>query len=497
GDRASDALRVDGAQIRARVVGEGANLGFTQRGRVEAALAGRKINTDALDNSAGVDTSDHEVNIKIATGGAIVAGALAREQRDALLFSMTDEVGALVLRDNYQQSQAVSVAAERAAEHHDRLERFMRALERKGRLDRAVEFLPDSVAMRTRAANRQPLTRPELSVLLAYAKIDLNEEILASDLPDDPLLAAELVRYFPAALQQAHEPALRGHRLRREIVALQVVNSLVNRCGPGFVYNVAQRTGAQGATIARAFTVARDAWKLRDLWAEIEALDASLKAEAQTRMLVASQRFLGRAVQWILRRLPQPLDTIAATTKLGAAVAALGELPADLVGQDESAALGERAAALEAVGAPTGIARRAASLETLAAAGDLALAAETNGCSIEDAARLYFRLGERLSLALLANAAHKLPREGLWPSQAALAMQDELAALHAELLNSALRARGGDTKCGPDETLARWSEPRKLALDRVDRLVKEDLAGAGTIDHAMLSVAAAELRTLV
>jgi glutamate dehydrogenase len=259
GDRANDALRVDAGHIRARVVGEGANLGFTQRGRIEAALAGCKINTDALDNSAGVDTSDHEVNIKIATGGAIAAGALAREHRDALLFSMTDEVGALVLRDNYQQSQAVSVAAERAAEHHDRLERFMRALERKGRLDRAVEFLPDSAAMRTRATNRQPLTRPELSVLLAYAKIDLNEEILASDLPDDPLLGAELLRYFPTALQQAHEPALRGHRLRREIVTLQVVNSLVNRCGPGFVYNVAQRTGAQGAAIARAFAVARDA----------------------------------------------------------------------------------------------------------------------------------------------------------------------------------------------------------------------------------------------
>ena len=497
GDRANDALRVDAGHIRARVVGEGANLGVTQRGRIEAALAGCKINTDALDNSAGVDTSDHEVNIKIATGGAIAAGALAREDRDALLFSMTDEVGALVLRDNYQQSQAVSVAAERAAEHHDRLERFMRSLERNGRLDRAVEFLPDSAAMRTRAANRQPLTRPELSVLLAYAKIDLNEEILASDLPDDPLLGAELLRYFPTALQQAHEPALRGHRLRREIVTLQVVNSLVNRCGPGFVYDVTQRTGAQGAAIARAFAVARDAWKLRDLWAEIEALDASLKAKAQIGMLVASQRFLGRVVQWVLRRLPQPLDTMAATTRLGAAVAALGELPADLVGRDESTALGERAAALEAIGAPAGIARRAASLETLAAAGDLALAAETNGCSIEDAARLYFRLGERLSLALLANAAHNLPREGLWSSQAALAMQDELAALHADLLNSALRAGAGDTKCEPDETLARWSEPRKPALDRVDRLVKDDLAAAGTIDLAMLSVAVAELRALV
>ncbi len=496
GDRTNDAVRVDAGQLRARVIGEGANLGFTQRGRVEAALAGRKINTDAIDNSAGVDTSDHEVNIKIATGGAITAGALATNDRDALLFSMTDEVASLVLRHNYQQSQAVSVAEGQAAEEHDRLERFMRALERKGRLDRAVEFLPDTVAMRVRAQNRQPLTRPELSVLLAYAKIDLNEEILASDLPDDPRLEEELLRYFPGALQEKYPAAIQGHRLRREITALQVVNSLVNRCGPTFVHTVAQRTGATAAPIAQAFTVVRDAWKLRELWADIEALDPALKAEAQVRMLVASQRFVLRGVQWTLRRLPQPLDTTAATAQLGRAVAELDDLPVDLVGAAEGAALGERAAALEAMGAAADLARRTAALETLAAAGDLALAAEANGCSIGNTARLYFKLGERLSLALLANAAQKLPREGLWPSQAALAMQDELAALHADLLRSALRAGGGND-CDPDAALAAWSEPRKLALERVDRLLKEDLAAAGIIDLAMLSVATAELRTLV
>lgn len=496
GDRANDALRVDAAHLRARVIGEGANLGFTQRGRIEAALAGRKINTDALDNSAGVDTSDHEVNIKIATSAAIAARALDATDRDPLLFSMTDEVSALVLRHNYQQSQAVSVAEGQAAEEHDRLERFMRALERKGRLDRAVEFLPGSAAMRVRAQNRQPLTRPELSVLLAYAKIDLNEEILASDLPDDPRLEEELLRYFPTALRENHPAALHGHRLRREITTLEVVNSLVNRCGPTFVHTVAQRTGASAAAIAQAFTVVRDAWKLRELWADVEALDPALKAAAQIRMLIASQRFILRGVQWVLRRLPQPLDTSAATAQLGRAVAELGALPADLVGEAEGAALGERSAALEAMGAPADLARRAAALETLSAAGDLALAAEANGCTIGSAARLYFRLGERLSLALLANAAQKLPREGLWPSQAALAMQDELAALHADLLRSALRA-GGREECDPDSALAAWSEPRKLALERVDRLLKEDLASAGAIDLAMLSVATAELRTLV
>ena len=488
GDRTNDAIRIDAADLRAKVIGEGANLGFTQHGRVEAALAGRKINTDALDNSAGVDTSDHEVNIKIALGS--LRGGKAAD-RDPLLFSMTDEVAALVLRHNYQQSQAISVAEAQAADEHDRLERFMRALERQGRLDRAVEFLPDTVAMRTRAANKQYLTRPELSVLLAYAKIDLTDEILDSDLPDDPLMEGELVRYFPTTLQQTFESELRRHRLRREIATLQVVNSLVNRCGPTFVRTVAQRTGATAAAIARAFAVVRDAWKLRDLWGEVEALDTSLKAEAQTRMLVASQRFLLRAVQWTLRRLPQPIDTLAATEQLGAAVAALGDLPSSLIGEAESTALNERAAAFEMLGAPPDTARRASALEVLAAAGDLMLAAKANGCTIDAAARLYFQLGERLSLARLEAAAHKLPRDGQWPAQAAIAMNDELAGLHADLLNSVLKLQGD-----AETALQRWGEGRPLALERVDRL-KEELAMAGPIDLNMLSVAASELRSLV
>ncbi len=494
GDRANDATRLDAAELRARVIGEGANLAFTQRGRIEAALAGRRINTDALDNSAGVDTSDHEVNIKIATGEAIRRGLLAEPDRNELLFSMTDEVAALVLRDNYQQSQAVSVAEARAAEEYDRHERLMRMLERRGRLDRGVEFLPDASAMRR--DNRSSLTRPELCVLLAYAKIDLSEEILESDLPDDKLLEGELLRYFPAAMRQRFEPALRGHRLRREIVALQVMNSLVNRCGPTFVRDVGLRTGASAAAIARAFAVVRDAWRLRDLWGEIEALDPALKAQAQIRMLVASQRFLGRAVQWTLRRLPQPLDTLAATADLGSAVATLADLPPDLIGSAENVALGERAASVEAMGAPADVARRTAALETLAAAGDLMLAARDVGCSIEDAARLYFRLGERLSLATLANGAHKLPRDGQWASQAALSALDELAALHAGLLVSVLRSAGSGDIADPGAAIARWSGERELALARVDRL-REELAAAGTLDFAMLSVAISELRALI
>jgi len=479
GDRTNDALRIDASELRVKVIGEGANLALTQKGRIEAALAGRKINTDALDNSAGVDTSDHEVNIKIAVGRV--------EGRDTLLASMTDEVAALVLRHNYQQSQSVSVSEALAGEEHDRLERFMHSLERDGQLDRAVEALPSSAAMRARGTARQYLTRPELAVLLAYGKLDLSDAILDSDLPDDPLLEAELLRYFPATLAQRFEGQIRNHRLRREIVTLQVVNSLVNRCGPAFVRSVAGRTGAPAAAIARAFAVVRDAWKLRDLWGDIEALDGALEAPAQIAMLVASQRFLRRAVIWTLRRLPQPIDTLAATEALRGAITALGDLPASLIGDAESKALAERATGFEKLGAPPALARRAAALETLAAAGDLMQAARAANVGLGAATQLYFQLGERLSLAPLRAAADRLPRDGQWPAQAANAVQDELANLQADLLASVLRAGGA---------IEPWGEQRKLALDRVDRL-REEMLAASAVDLPMLSVATTELRSLI
>ena len=275
------------------------------------------------------------------------------------------------------------------------------------------------------------------------------------------------------------------------------MNSLVNRCGPTFVRTVGQRTGAPAAAIARAFAVVRDAWKLRDLWGDIEALDPALKAEAQIRMLVASQRFLTRAVQWTLRRLPQPLDTMAATEQLGAAVAALGDLPPTLIGEAESAALAERAAAFEAMGAPAGIARRAAALETLAAAGDLMQAARANGCSIEAAARVYFRLGERLSLASWRRRRTSCrARASGRPRRRSPCRTSSRRCMPICWPRRCVPPAPGDAT-DPDAALARWSEPRKLALDRVDRLLKEDLAAAGTLDLAMLSVATAELRTLV
>ncbi len=252
GDKATDAVRVDGAELRCRTVGEGGNLGFTQEGRVEYALQGGLINTDAIDNSAGVDTSDHEVNIKVLLDGAVRAGELSTDERNALLHSMTDDVATLVFRDNYRQNRALDNAKAQAPEMEDVHARFMRMLEQRKYLDRAVERLPDDKTLNSRRNSGLGLTVPELAVLLAYAKITLEEELLAGPVPDDADVMAELVRYFPVALRERFLARLRPHPLRREIVATALVNGLVNRAGTTFVFRIGEETGASSADIVRA-----------------------------------------------------------------------------------------------------------------------------------------------------------------------------------------------------------------------------------------------------
>ncbi|HEX2888739.1 NAD-glutamate dehydrogenase [Vineibacter terrae] len=496
GDKANDTLRIDGRDVRARVIGEGANLGVTQRGRIEAAQAGVRINTDAMDNSAGVDTSDHEVNIKVALGDAVRRQALGAQARDQLLASMTDEVGNLVLRHNYQQTQAVSVAAVQAIAMHERHARMMRALERANRLDRTVEFLPDNDTMKRRAAAGQPLTRPELCVLLAYGKIVVNDEILASDLPDDPLLEAELLRYFPLAMREGFSDSIRRHRLRREIVALQVTNSMVNRVGSTFVHDIRDRTGASTADIARCFAIVRDSFLLRDLWAEIEALDSQLVAPAQIAMLIATQRLIERGTLWALRGLPRPVDLTRAVDALRPAVATMAAELDTLLPQGERAAIAERAGTFIQAGVPEELAHRIAALDTLAASGDIAALSAIARVPVGDAARLYFDLGARLGFDWLRAAADRLPRETHWQMMAGNAVVDDFATVQRSLAASALAGAPTDAAAiDVSGLLDAWTAPRREALERVDRVVV-DLKSQPTVDLAMLTVAANELRGL-
>ena len=321
GDRANDAVRIAGAQIRAKVIGEGANLGMTQRGRVEAALNGIRLNTDAIDNSAGVNTSDVEVNLKIALATPMRDGRLPRVARNALLAAMTEDVAALVLRNNYLQPLAISLAERRGLEDLGFERRLMQTLETAGELDRAVEFLPDDMEIAERRRRSQALTRPELAVLLAYAKLSLNHELLQSSVPDDPYLGRELGRYFPKAVAEKFPDAVEHHRLRREIIATQLANSMINRGGPSLLVRIADQTGASPARIAAAFAAVRDSYGMTALNTEIDALDNKMSGKLQLELYQAVQDLLLDRLVWFLRNvdLAQGLASIVAHYRDGIA----------------------------------------------------------------------------------------------------------------------------------------------------------------------------------
>ncbi|HEX5613059.1 MAG TPA: NAD-glutamate dehydrogenase, partial [Burkholderiales bacterium] len=288
GDRANDAIRVNGAQLRCKVVAEGGNLGFTQRGRIEYALAGGRIHTDAIDNSAGVDCSDHEVNIKILLGAVMHDGEMTEKQRNKLLADMTDEVAALVLRDNTFQTQSLAIAGAMAPGLLDAQERFLRSLERSGRLNRALEFLPSDEEIAERRAAKRGLTSPEAAVLLAYSKIALYDELIASDVPEEPTIATAIERYFPQPLREPYRKYIAAHPLRREIIATHVTNSMVNRVGSTFVHRMREETGASSADVVRAYMIAREVFGMVELWRAIEALDSRVPERVQTELVITS-----------------------------------------------------------------------------------------------------------------------------------------------------------------------------------------------------------------
>ncbi|HET9617650.1 MAG TPA: NAD-glutamate dehydrogenase, partial [Pseudolabrys sp.] len=321
GDRANDAIRITGSDLNVKVVGEGANLGMTQRGRIEAASRGVRLNTDAIDNSAGVNTSDVEVNIKVALSTPVRAGQLTTENRNVLLAEMTDEVARLVLRNNYQQTLALSLAQRRGLEDFGFQQRLMHILEQRGELDRAVEYLPDEMALAERRKRNAPLTRPELAVLLAYAKLSLYSELLDSSVPDDPYLGRELNRYFPKEMTERYPDALQSHRLRREIIATQLTNSMINRGGATLIVRIADQTGASSASIAAAFAAVRQSYEMVALNSEIDALDTKVKGDVQLSLYAAVQNLLLDRIVWFLRNvdLRQGLDKIVAHYRDGIA----------------------------------------------------------------------------------------------------------------------------------------------------------------------------------
>jgi glutamate dehydrogenase len=489
GDRANDALRITGADLRCKVVGEGANLGMTQRGRIEAALRGVRLNTDAIDNSAGVNTSDVEVNIKIAFSRPLHAGKLTIEQRNTRLTAMTDEVARLVLRNNYLQPLALSLAQRRGFEAFGFQQRLMQTLETHGHLDRAVEFLPDDMALSERRKRNAPLTRPELAVLLAYAKLTLYSELLDSSVPDDPYLGRELGRYFPTEMSEGFADALHHHRLRREIIATQLANSMINRAGPTLMVRIADQTGAGAEAIALAFTAVRDSYGMPALNEEINALDNKVPGGLQLSLYAAVEDLLLDRLVWFLRNvdLKQGLAKIVTHYRDGIAqvAAALG----DALSKEVAAARDKREAELTAAGVPADLAHKLADLPILKAAPDIALVAERAAKPVAEVARTYFA----------SEAYFQLDRvTGKVGDIAVADYFDRLALDRAlDLIGDAERrltaAMIGNGAVGPD-AVEKWVGERKDEVERIRASIHE-IAGSG-LTLSKLSVAASLLGDL-
>ena len=486
GDRANDALRVDGETLRAKVVGEGANLGVTQRGRVAYALKGGRIDTDAIDNSAGVSMSDHEVNIKILLSGAIAAGALGQQERDPLLAQMGDDVAALVLRDNYLQGSALSLAEAQGRAGLDSQTRMIRDLERAGRLDRALEFLPDDETLAARAAARQGLTRPELAVLLAYAKMSLDHDLLACDLPDLPELADELRLYFPPPLRERFAAQIAAHPLRREITATVIANDLVNRAGLTFVHDLRARTGHDASDIARSYRIVRAAFALPALWAEIEALDGGVAAPVQSEMLLDIAGVVEHSAAWLLRA--NRLDLGQEIARFTPSVHRLAASVADLLPSGERSLLNRRAARMAAAGVPLPLAERIGGVIFLTTAFEIGDLAERAAQPIDRAARVFYGAGARFALDEMRDMARRLPAETLWQKAAAETLVDDFYGLQAEFA-----ARALENADGAADPLAAWIEAHADHLVPAEAIAAE-LRLAASPDLAMLVVAGRQLR---
>lgn len=491
GDRANDGLRVNGGELRCKVVGEGANLGVTQLGRIEFARAGGRINSDSIDNSAGVDCSDHEVNIKIALGQVVGRGDMTEKQRNDMLVEMTDDVAALCLDDNYAQTQAITVTESEAYRLLDRHQRLMRSLERAGTLDRSIEFLPDDETIDSMDAMKIGLTRPEIAVLLAYAKNVTYEELLQSNLPDDPLLESDLSRYFPMALRERHHDSIEAHTLRREIIATAVTNSMINRTGPTFVNEMRDRTGLEAPEIARAYTVVREAFRLRALWAEIESLDNKASTEAQTLMLREIGRTVDRSTQWFLRNADHPLDITKLMEEFAPGIKTLAAQMDDVLQPDQRDDIAQRTDRFVSPGVPEALSQRIGALKMLSTACDIVRLASEAGVPVLDAAKTYFAVGSRFRLDWLRRGANRLTPDSTWHKLAVEAIIDDMWGTQSDLSRKVL----GNGGTGSD-AIDHWVATRRDTADRVENLLGE-LAAVGQVDLAMLAVANRELRGMV
>lgn len=492
GDKANDGVRVDGCDLRARVVGEGGNLGLTQAARIEFARTGGRVGTDALDNSAGVDCSDHEVNIKILLDDLVGTGGLEAEARPQLLAAMTDEVAALVLADNISQNELMGTALADASEMLGVHGRQIKALEAAGALDRTLEVLPDPKAIAARQRAGEGLSAPELATLMAHVKLGLKGALLAGDLVDHDVYLPILREYFPTPLRRDHADAIDRHRLRREIVATALTNRVVDRGGITYVFRLAEETGATADDAVRAFSVVSEVFELPDLWSRIAAAD--VPSAVADELILVTRRLLDRASRWMLHRRPQPLAVGAEIARFRDRIEhASAHLEEWLVGADRTN-LRDRTRAIAERGAPEDLVRDVELALDRFGLLDVVEIAELAEQDIAVTGELYFRLCERVGLVPLLNGVSALGKESRWDALARLSLRDELydsvRALTLDVL--AHSVPDDDT----DRMIADWEDRNESRLRRARNTLAE-ISASGQRDLAALSVASRQLRRMV
>ncbi len=487
GDRANDAVRVDAAQLRCHMVGEGGNLGFTQLGRTEYALAGGLIHTDAIDNSAGVDCSDHEVNIKIALDQLVHDGELTSKQRNALLADMTDDVARLVLENNRGQTLALMIAREQSLRMVNVHARYLESLEAEGLLDRELEFLPSDKQIAERQSAGSGLSTPEFAVMIAYTKNADITEVLETDLPDDPALDSELLGYFPSALRERFPDTLRGHRLRREIITTSMVNTMVNLAGISFDHRMTEDTGSTVADVLRAFMAARRIVELDDQWDTIEALDRSVPLDTQINLFLEARRSTERAAGWLLRHRPFSFGIDVVVDEFAAPIATIAANLDRVVTGRVAADIDERRSRGIEAGVPAELAARAARWPWMHPGFDIVELARAQACSVEHAMTAYWSMFDAFDLFWLWEGIGALPRSDRWQTQARSALRDDFLAVLAALTRNVLATADGSP--------ADWIANNQRSVGKAIAMHTE-IRRAESFDLTTLSVALRQLRNL-
>jgi glutamate dehydrogenase len=496
GDRSNDAVRIDATRLRARVIGEGGNLGLTQAARIEYSLGGGLVNTDFIDNSAGVDTSDHEVNIKILLADAIRGGAIPASARHKLLNDMTDDVAALVLRHNYSQNMALAASRSQAPSLLHVHARYLRKLVRDKRLDPERDVLPTDREIAERRSAGGGLTTPEFALLLAQTKISAGEDVLASSVPDDPYLRGVLDAYFPAQLRDRFADLMESHTLRREIISTSVVNEMIDSSGTTFLFRLIEETGASVPDLTRAWLVARDVFDMPTFWRQVEELEGQVDLAAQITLLLEGRKLTERAVRWLLHNRRPPLDIQATVNFFADGVRTVrAGLPKLLTGRD-LATFEERRDSYLARGIPLDLAERVAAMVPTYSAFDIVQVAATTGRSVDEAADVYFDLADRLQIARLRDRITALPREDRWSTMARAALRDDLYAAHASLTGDVLGVSGAQLPRTPEERLAAWTSGNEAAVGMAEQTLGE-IWESERFTFTTLSVALRAIRTLV